>query len=224
LASILLVEDNPNIMKLNAEELIDHGYHVLCADNLFRAEELLTFHNVDLMLLDVMLPDGNGIEFCRDLKTRKDIPVIFLSALGENEDVINALRAGGEDYLTKPYSLDVLMARIEVQLRRKNSRRYITLGPLKMDTFSMTCHLQGRDAGLTRKEFAVLQVLISGRGRIISIEELYREIWGQDMNDDNQALRTVVSRLKKKLPEEEAGVAISYIRNEGYLLEHIGKN
>jgi len=117
MALILLVEDNYHIMKMNADELIDCGYEVQCAETIEEARKLMFLRVPDLMILDVLLPDGNGIDFCREIRRTTDFPIIFLSALNESKDIVNGLHSGAEDYLAKPYSLDVLVARVEVQLR-----------------------------------------------------------------------------------------------------------
>jgi DNA-binding response OmpR family regulator len=222
MAQILLIEDNSHIMKMNADELSDRGYEVLCADNLAQARNLLQFHQPDLIILDILLPDGNGIEFCRELRESISIPVIFLSAMAEDKDVVEGLQAGGEDYLTKPYNLDVLAARVEVQLRHSSiSSSIVMLGPIKMDTIAMICWLDGKDILLTKKEFAVLLLLIKQRNKMIPSEKIYNAVWGQDMQDNSQALRTIISRLNRKLPSEQSQISISYIRNQGYILEQV---
>jgi Response regulators consisting of a CheY-like receiver domain and a winged-helix DNA-binding domain len=222
MALILLVEDNYHIMKMNADELIDCGYEVQCAETIKQARKLMFLRVPDLMILDVLLPDGNGIDFCREIRRTTDFPIIFLSALNESKDIVNGLHSGAEDYLAKPYSLDVLVARVEVQLRmHAQLHSWIELGPLKVDPASMICWLNDEDLLLTKKEFAVLMVLIKGRNRVISMSEIYASAWGQEMADNNQALRTVISRLKKKIPADQSGIHISFVRNAGYMLERI---
>lgn len=117
MSTVLLVEDNPHIMKINSETLTMRGYEVLQATTAAQCMELLKWHAADLIVLDIMLPDGNGVDICKDLKKNYHIPILFLSALGENQDIINGLRAGGDDYLAKPYDLEVFVARVETRLR-----------------------------------------------------------------------------------------------------------
>ena len=179
MATILLVEDNLHILKINADEFTDLGHTVLCTESLKRASELLMLYDVDLMILDVMLPDGNGVEFCRNQLAYHSIPVIFLSALGENADIIEGLKAGGEDYLTKPYDLDILVARADVQLRRtKGLRRWESYEGLDLDTIAMAGFQDGEDLLLTRREFGVLLALVKKKKQYISKEELYSTVWG----------------------------------------------
>lgn len=222
MSTILLVEDNPHIMKINSELLSSRGYDILKATSAAQAWEQLRWHPVDLIVLDIMLPDGNGVELCQKLKSRYYIPIIFLSALGENQDVIEGLRAGGDDYLPKPYDLEVLVARIEARLRSTmDSRRYICYGPLKLDTISLTGYINNRDILLTQKEFTVLLLLAQNAEHKVSQDELMREVWGVNSETENRALWTLISRLRKKLQSEESRLEISSLRGGGYLLEQL---
>ena len=109
---ILLVEDNPHIMAINDAALHMRGYRTLQAETAHKCRELLCFHAVDLIVLDILLPDGDGVALCREIKQEYDVPILFLTAMGENEDIVKGLTAGGDDYLTKPYDLEVFMARV----------------------------------------------------------------------------------------------------------------
>lgn len=220
MSMILLVEDNPHIMKINAEVLSLRGYEVLRAATAAEAREQLQWHGVDLIVLDIMLPDGNGVELCRELKGRYHIPILFLTALSENQDVVEGLRAGGDDYLAKPYDLEVLIARIEARLRSDaNSRRYVCYGNLKLDTVSCIGYVNNRDILLTQKEFTVLLILAQNAERKVSQTELMQEAWGTE--SENRALWTLISRLRKKLKSEESRLEISSLRGGGYLLEQL---
>lgn len=222
MSTILLVEDNPHIMKINSEFLTSCGYEILQAASAAEACEQLRWHPVDLIVLDIMLPDSNGIDLCRKLKTRYCVPIIFLTALGENQEVVEGLRAGGDDYLPKPYDLEVLMARIEARLRSSaDSRRYIWYGSLKLDTVSLTGYVNNRDILLTQKEFTVLLLLTQNAERKVSQEELIQAVWGVNSDTETRALWTLISRLRKKLLGEESRLEISSLRGGGYLLEQL---
>ena len=167
MSTILLVEDNPHILRINAEVLGLRGYEVLKAASAAEARGQLQWHPVDLIVLDIMLPDANGLDLCRELKSQYHIPILFLTALGENRDVVEGLRAGGDDYLTKPYDLEVFVARVEARLRgSSDSRRYVTYGCLRLDTVSLTGFVNGRDIQLTQKEFTVLLLLAQNAERL----------------------------------------------------------
>lgn len=222
MSTILLVEDNPHIMKINAEVLALHGYEVLRAETAAEARKQLSWHPVNLIVLDIMLPDGNGVELCRELKLRYHIPILFLTALGENQDVVEGLRAGGDDYLPKPYDLEVLVARVEARLRADaDSRRYLSYGNLKLDTASSVGYVNGRDILLTQKEFIVLLLLTQNAEHKVTQAELMREAWGAESEAENRALWTLISRLRKKLKSEESRLEISSLRGGGYLLEQL---
>ena len=165
MSTILLVEDNPHIMKINAEALTMYGYEILQAATARECRQALRWHPVDLVVLDIMLPDGDGVELCRELKEQYHVPILFLSALGESRDVVEGLRAGGDDYLAKPYDLEVLAARIEARLRQERARsRYISYGSLRLDVFSGCGYLGDTDLQLTQKEFAALLLLVRSAG------------------------------------------------------------
>ena len=130
--TILLVEDNPHIMKINHTALMMEGYHILEAATAAECLAALDKQDIDLVILDIMLPDGNGVTLCRQIKQKFEIPILFLSALGENQDVIAALQAGGDDYLPKPYDIGVLIARVEARLRAvRREKRFFHLGALR---------------------------------------------------------------------------------------------
>ena len=222
MSTILLVEDNPHILHINAEVLGLRGYEVLQAASAAEARRQLQWHPVDLIVLDIMLPDASGLDLCRELKAGYHIPILFLTALGENGDVVEGLRAGGDDYLAKPYDLEVFMARIEARLREKSdSRRYVSYGPLKLDTVSLAGYVNGRDILLTQKEFTVLLLLARNAGRPVSRAELLREAWSAEPEKENTALWTLISRLRKKLGGDVSRLEIASLRGGGYLLEQL---
>ena len=219
MSTILLVEDNPHIRKINTQVLTQRGYDLLQTDTVAGCRELMRWNPVDLVVMDIMLPDGSGLELCREIKSRFHIPVLFLTALGENKEIVEGLRAGGDDYLTKPYDLEVLVARVEARLRsHAESRRYVCYGCLRLDTVSLCGYLGDRDMLLTQKEFAVLLILARSAGRDVDSSQL-RQVWGDDADGDNQALWTFISRLRKKLNSEESRLEILSRRGGGYLLE-----
>ena len=222
MSTILLVEDNPHIMKINAEALTLYGYEVLQAATAKACRQAMEWHPVDLVVLDIMLPDGDGVQLCRELKENYRVPILFLSALGESRDVVEGLRAGGDDYLAKPYDLEELAARIEARLRQERARsRYVSYGPLRLDVFSGRGCLGDTDLQLTQKEFAVLLLLVQHAGETVSKEEVLREVWNVEAEDDSRALWTLISRLRRKLDSERSRLEISSRRGDGYTLEQI---
>ena len=218
--TVLLVEDNPHIMEINREALLMEGYDVLEAEDGKGCIAVLEARDADLIVLDIMLPDSDGLTLCRQIKARWDIPILFLSALGENAQIIEGLRAGGDDYLPKPYDIGVLLARIEARLRTdRHRKRFVTRGNLRLDTLSLIAVFGEKDLLLTQKEFALLLSLTQNPGRLLKREELYSAVWGVDAAGDLSALHTTVSRLNRKL--SPAGLRVSFQRGEGYTLEEI---
>lgn len=220
MATVLLIEDNPHIMKINTAALHLRDYEVLCAGTIEEGRRLLGTNPVDVIVLDIMLPDGSGLDWCSELRQQYSTPIIFLSALSTDNDIILGLQMGGDDYISKPYSLDVLVARIEARLRTNASTpRYIHYGALKLDTLSMTGHINGEDMLLTQKEFAVLQLLVKNEGHVVDKESIIAQVWRHSMKEDNNALYTVMSRIKKKLRPDDTGIVISLQRPVGYMIE-----
>ena len=220
--TILLVEDNPHIMEINSEALQMEGYAVLEARNGRECMDTLQMNEVHLVILDIMLPDTDGLELCREIKAAYDLPILFLSALGENSQIIEGLRAGGDDYLAKPYDIGVLLARVEARLRDSlHQKRVVSWGRLKLDTISMIARFGEQDLLLTQKEFQLLLTLARNPGRLIGKEELYRNVWGASAGEDHRAIYTTVSRLNKKLAAQGAMLRVGFHRPEGYALESV---
>ena len=216
--TILLVEDNPHIMAINAEVLSGEDYRVLQAMDGKTCMALLKENDVDLIVLDIMLPDADGLALCGRIKAEYDVPILFLSALGENAQIIEGLRAGGDDYLPKPYDIGVLLARIEARLRAdRRGKRVLSFGALRLDTVSMLGCAGERDLLLTQKEYLLLLTLMQNGDRLIGKDELYETVWGASPGGDHSALYTAVSRLNKKL--DGSFVRVVFHRGEGYALE-----
>ncbi|GHV09024.1 DNA-binding response regulator [Clostridia bacterium] len=202
-AVILLVEDNPHIMTINRDKLTRAGYRVLEADTLQAASAILTTQQPDLIVLDVMLPDGNGVAWCANLRGDSgEPPVLFLSAKDETPDILDGFEAGGDDYLTKPYDLNILLARIKVLLD-KASRvpQRIDKGRLTLDPLSGRAYTDGVDLLLTQKEFALLLLFTQHEGRPLDTEYLYERVWGHSMNENDNAVKYQISRLRGKIAD-----------------------
>jgi len=218
MTAILLVEDNPHITRFNTAELKEQKFDVYSADTLLKARDLLLFHPIDLIVLDVMLPDGSGIDFCREYRKSHQIPVLFLTALDSGSDIVEGLKAGGDDYLTKPYDIEEFLARINALLRRSGTSTEIAFGGLLLNRVSLRGYLFGEDMHLAQKEYSVLLLLVRNAGQYISREKMYSMIWDQPADPEAQALKTTVSRLKRKLDTERSGIDIAYERERGYCL------
>lgn len=215
--NILLVEDNREIQEVNKNMLVQcGGYSVRLAKNLAEARKRLTEAEPDIMVLDIMLPDGSGLDFLEELRRNTDIPVLLLTALAEPRDTVKGLRAGGDDYLAKPYDNDELLARIEVLLRRTSRPpKTLTKGRLMLNMISGMAFVDGKDLLLSRKEFAVLFLLAQNERKTVNAEYLYREVWGLSLFN-NQTLKNRISELRKKLEDATSDCYIESVRGEGY--------
>ncbi|MCL2010959.1 MAG: response regulator transcription factor, partial [Synergistaceae bacterium] len=186
--AVLLVEDDRHIMKINQNTMSKMGYRVLKAVTLSEAARALEAEKPDLIVLDILLPDGNGIEWCRGIRGDSHMPpILFLSSRNDTIDILEGLKAGGDDYLTKPYDLDIFLARAELLLQRASRvPEVVKKGTLRLEITSQQAFLRGENMGLSPKEFALLLNFAQNEDKIISAETMYKKIWGQPMSEDNQ--------------------------------------
>jgi len=202
--TILLIEDNVKILETNKELLESEGYAIHTAKTLSDGSRILQDEPIDLVILDIMLPDGSGIDFCAEIRKQYDIPILYLTCLEEDASLVAALKAGGDEFMTKPYNLDVLSARVAALLRRvrmdRSAPTSFTVGPLAVDCGKRMMYLDGVDMLLTPKEFDLLLVLVRGMGRRFTSEELYGLAWtGKAI--DTRTVAVHISILRKKLSE-----------------------
>jgi DNA-binding response OmpR family regulator len=221
---ILLVEDNKHLNEINRRNLQSAGYEVLTALNLAQAREHLRRRGPDVILLDVFLPDGSGMEFCREIRERTSAHILFLTSLDEHSEKIKGLDMGGDDYITKPYKLDELLSRVGAAIRRRGMRgadpaaETAALGALSLNIVLKRAYLGGDDMALAPKEFELLYLFMKNEGKTLSADEIYKAVWVQPGIGDANALRVAVSRLRKKLEADENGAfLIESVRNKGYL-------
>lgn len=224
--TILLVEDDKNIQRTNRRILEREGFTVLCAGTLKETQTALLDSKPDALVLDIMLPDGNGLAFCEKIRPHTPAPVLFLTALDEKDDIIEGLVAGGNDYITKPYDINEFVARVKAQLRlaRMNqlaseNAKTMTRGPLTLDIVALRAFLDGKDMRLSAREFSVLLFLLKNEGKTLSAEEIYKGAWDSPMAGNPTALWKCISRLKNKLSACDEKVSLMNFRNKGYLLE-----
>lgn len=216
-ASILMVEDNVNVLHLNRSVLERQGYTVFCAESLREARDLLIKHpGIDVAVLDIMLPDGNGLDFAGEVRQAVGCPVLMLTSRRSHNDIVEGLTGGADDYLTKPYRIEELSARIKSLLikREKTPVRVAERGPLSLDIPSGRAFLHGDDLLLQPREFAVLLTLMQHENQLLTAESLYETAWNLPGTGDVSAVKTTVSRLRKKLGG--SGFSIEFERGGGY--------
>lgn len=217
---ILLVEDNEQILFGNARMLKRRGYEVVTALTLAEAREQLAVATPDVIVLDIMLPDGSGLDYMKELRQYSQIPVLLLTGLSTPEDIVRGLTEGGDDYLTKPYDFHVLLARIEALLRRAGRvPDNLHKGALRLEIVSGQAFFSNDDLLLTQKEFALLLLLAQNEGKIISAEYLYEKVWKAPMSGDKNTIQVTISKLRKKI--RLARYDISMLRGQGYVFEKI---
>jgi DNA-binding response OmpR family regulator len=219
---ILLVEDNEKIMTGNIRMFKRKGYETAVALTLAEARASIDEHRPDAIILDIMLPDGSGLDFMQELRVGKDadIPILLLTGLGAKEDIIRGLMAGGDDYLTKPYYFNELLARVEALLRRTSRvPEIISKGALSLDPLANQAFLNGKDLTLSQKEFSLLILFAQNEGETISADYIYEKVWKAPLGSDKNSLQVLVSRLRKKIAP--AGYDIVTIRGQGYVFKKI---
>ncbi|MBS6642305.1 MAG: response regulator transcription factor [Clostridiaceae bacterium] len=222
--TVLLVEDNRDLNYINSRALRLSGYQVLTALTVAKAREHLAQFKPDAIILDILLPDGNGVDFCREIREQTAAPILFLTSVSGVDKALEGIRAGGDDYITKPFHIELLLARLEAFWRRDEISKRVnpadlyTCGPLTFQTAACTARLNGEDMMVTVKEFLVLLLLAQNEGNMVSKEVIYKKVWGQPLNGNSQALYAVVSRLKKKLENTGGGVHLNAMRPDGYRL------
>ncbi len=220
----LLVEDDARLARLTAEYLTGHGVVVThVADGRRGLEEALR-GRWDVVLLDLMLPGRDGLEICREIRARSDLPIIVLTARGEEADRVMGLELGADDYLAKPYSPRELLARIRAVTRRAQGRagprsEPITVGTLHLDPSARRVTLDGAEVALTGYEFDLLRALAERAGRILSREQLMERVRGSADEAFDRSIDVHVSRLRQKLEvDPKAPRYIRTVRGAGYML------
>ena len=202
--ALLLVEDEAGARRALAEYLTRRGYDVFEAATAKEAMRLWDAHRADLVLLDLGLPDLDGVDVIRRIRREATTPIIILSARGDERDKIAGLEAGADDYLTKPFATDELNARIRAVLRRAggpdaDAAGRLRLGPVELDPVRREVTVAGTPVRLTPREYELLKVLLSNQGRVLTKARLLRAVWGLAYAEESAYLHVYVNRLRRKL-------------------------
>jgi two-component system, OmpR family, response regulator VicR len=225
---ILVVDDEPAVSDLLAYNLRKAGYEVLTAadghEALARARQCMP----ELILLDLMLPGIEGLDVCRELRKTSEVPIIMVTALGEEIDRVVGLELGADDYISKPFSVREVLARVKAVLRRaaqpegaagNSTRQLLGQGPLRLDVESRQAAVGEQNVHLTHLEFDILHLLLLNAGRVLTRERLLEQAWGYDFVGDTRAVDSAIKRLRAKLrladPEADC---IEAVRGVGYRL------
>jgi len=199
---VLVCDDESQILRALRVILRDAGFDVLPASNAQEALDAAAVEAPDAAIIDLILPDGDGVDVTRALREWSAMTIIVLSALGEEEQKVRALEAGADDYVTKPFGPRELVARLNAGLRRAaagDEGPVIRSGALELDLAAHLARLDGEEVHLTRTEFNLLKALMANRGRLLTHAALLREVWGPAYEDDVPTLRTHIANLRRKV-------------------------
>jgi DNA-binding response OmpR family regulator len=225
MAKILIIDDETNIVELEKLYLKREGYQVESAGNAADGLAILSSYNPDLVILDIMLPDRDGLEVCKQIRANNNnVPILMLSARREDVDRIVGLEVGADDYLTKPFNPHELVARVKAILRRSRSEpsqlQVIKLNSLAIDLAKHEVKIDGKEIILRAKEFALLSVFAQNPGIVLSRERLLTQVWGYDFYGETRTVDVHVNHLRDKLTG--SGVDIETLRGTGYKLVAAG--
>ena len=206
MTSILVVDDEPQILKALQTNLRGAGYEVFTAETATAALAEAASRRPDALILDLVLPDGSGTDVCRELRTWTSAPVIVLSAVGEESEKIAALDAGADDYVTKPFGIDEVLARLRAALRRADpgGEPVVEIGGLVVDLEKRAVTVDGERAQLTPHEFDLLALLARNPGKLLTHTAILREVWGPQYGRESHYLHVYVSQLRRKIERDPA--------------------
>jgi two-component system KDP operon response regulator KdpE len=204
---VLVVDDEPQIVRALKVVLREAGFEAIGAETGTEALDLAAVHPPEAAIVDLVLPDGDGVEVTRRLREWSEMPILVLSAIGDEEQKVKALEAGADDYITKPFGSRELVARLQAALRRTGSAEpepRIAVEGLDIDVAAHVVRRDGEPIHLTPIEFELLKVLVRNRGRLMTHRALLTEVWGPQYVEDVQPLRTHIARLRAKIEPESA--------------------
>ncbi len=204
---VLVVEDEAQVLRFLRAALASRGYRLVEAGTIREAEQLATSHNPDVYLLDLGLPDGDGLDLVKSLRGWTRAPIIVLSARGREEDKVDALDAGADDYLTKPFGVNELLARLRVALRHAQASPeqpvVLEAGPVRVDVARHEVTVDGREVRLTPTEFRLLALLARHAGKVLTHRQILREVWGPNATEAHY-VRVHMAELRKKIEPDPA--------------------
>ncbi|KAA8753886.1 MULTISPECIES: response regulator transcription factor [Paenibacillus] len=219
---IMIVDDDPHICEIVQVYCDREGFVSTCSHSGSEAMELLASFEPDLIILDILLANENGIDWCRNARNLTSAPIVFLSSQEEDEIKISALSYGGDDYVTKPFSPGVLMAKIKAHLRRVSTGRreqLLELPGLTLDFYTQSVNMGSIPISLSKKEFSLLSYMAQNVNRVVSVDTLFQIIWGMESLEDTRTVAVHISNLRKKIESDPADPErIITVRGSGYML------
>ena len=204
---VLICDDELHILRALKVVLREAGFDPVATANVQEALDAASIRPPDAAIIDLMLPDGHGVDIVRALREWSEMPIIVLSALGEEDEKVRALEAGADDYVTKPFGARELVARLNASLRRSSGNTEeptIALDGLEVDLAARAVRRDGESIHLSPIEFDLLRVLARNRGRLLTHRQLLTQVWGPEYAEDTQVLRTTIGRLRGKIEREAA--------------------
>jgi two-component system KDP operon response regulator KdpE len=217
-ATILVVDDESQIRRVMRTALSSHGYTIVEARNGEEALRKVRAEHLDLIILDLNMPDMDGIEVCREVRVTSNLPIIMLTVRSAEKDKVRALDAGADDYVVKPFGIEELLARIRAALRRVPGdavETSVVTKELHLDFDNRTILVLGKPVHLTPKEFELLRELVSNAGKPVSHRRLLQAVWGPDYGEETESLRVMVNQLRKKIEPNPAKPR--FIRTEPWI-------
>ena len=202
MTDILIVEDDKELSALLSDFLREEGYTVSCVESGARAIELYARYGARLVVLDIGLPDVNGFSVCSKLRETDDTPILIVSARTDKEDKLNGLDLGADDYIEKPYDIDILLAKIKGIFKRRYQRKLLSANGVTLNLADRTAEIDGKPADLPAKEFDLLALLIENQGKALKKEYLFNTVWGSDSDSELQTLHVHINRLRQKLGDD----------------------
>ena len=217
---ILVVDDEAMITELLSDHLGDEGYEVYTANSAAEAWKLLP-ENPDLIMLDINMPETDGLEFCKNIRDHVSCPILFVTARITEQDKVNGLQYGGDDYITKPFSLKELSARVAAHLRRDersrgNAGSVLTSGELLVNLSQRRIFYRDSEIEVSKKEFDLIEFLLTNAGQVFDRERIYERIWGYDAEGSADVIKEHIRKIRAKLHEAAGEEYIETVWGVGY--------
>ena len=222
---ILIVDDDKEIAELIKVYLQNEGYHIYTAQDGSEALQFMEHQSINLVILDIMMPKMNGLDVCREIRKKNEVPVLMLSAKAEDMDKIIGLMTGADDYMIKPFNPLELTARVKALIRRANYQSMVKdpdsiyIHSLNIDKQSHAVHAQGQEIKLTAIEFDILYLLAKNRGRVFGSEEIFERVWNEVGSGSNKTVMVHISNIRDKIAAVTGETIIQTVWGVGYKIE-----